>query len=90
MATIENIIKDFIVEDIFCEYPTDLNPNGFDFFMRSGIDATVTVGETPLSYEWGFEVCEEYEWENIRALRGLMQSRLDDQMKLQEIILKKR
>ena len=54
--------------------------------MSSGVDNTVNVGETPLREEWGFEVCEEYEWENVRSLRGLMQSELNDLMELQNTI----
>jgi len=86
MKTIEVIVKDFIVGEIFSEFPTDLNTHPYDFFMMSGVDATDNVGETALREEWGYEVCEEYAWENIRNLRGLMQSKFNDQMRLQQKI----
>ena len=88
MTTIENTIKEYILSRIFSEFPTT-DTDTFDFFMISDIDATVTVGETPLRDEWGYEVCEEYEWENVRSLRGLMQSELNDLMRLQSTIMNK-
>lgn len=32
MKTIERIVKDFIVGEIFSEFPTDLNTHPYDFF----------------------------------------------------------
>lgn len=87
MKKIENIIKNHIVGEIFSEFPTDLdNTEAFDFFLQADIDDTDFVGDSPLSAEWGFETCEQYDYEDIKALRGLMQSQLEDLFKLQDTI----
>lgn len=77
MKTIQEIIKLHILGEIFTDFPTDLETNAFDFFLRAGVDCTEFVTESPLGTEWGYEVCEAYELDNIRAIRGLMQSMFD-------------
>jgi len=90
MKTIENIIKNHIVGEIFSEFPTDLdNTEAFDFFLNADVDNTSFVGDSPLGTEWSYEVCEQYGYEEIKALRGLMQSQLDDLLKLQDTINQK-
>ena len=78
-----SIVKTHIVGEIFSESPTLENQHPFDFFMSSDIDSANFVGDSALGEEWGFETCEQYGYENIRSLRGLMQSMLDDLLKLQ-------
>ena len=79
-TAIEDIIKTHICEDIFQNgYPTDLdNLHPYDFFMRADVDCTDDVSMSPLGTEWGYEVCQAYELDNIRAIRGLMQSMYSD------------
>jgi len=86
--TIQEIIQNHILGEIFSEFPTDLDTNAFDFFLRAGVDCAEDVASSPLGEEWGFEVCEQYSFENIRSLRGLMQSMLDDLLRLQDKIAK--
>jgi hypothetical protein len=76
--TIQEIIQNHIMGEIFSEFPTDIGQHPFDFFMSAGVDCTGFVVESPLGTEWGYEVCEAYELENIRAIRGLMQSMYSD------------
>ena len=74
----QEIIENFIIGEIFTEFPTYLSRGAFKFFMEAGVDCTEFVSESPLGTEWGYEVCEAYELENIRAIRGLMQSMYSD------------
>jgi len=76
--TIQETIQNYIMDEIFSEFPTDLDTNAFDFFLRADVDCTEDVASSPLGEEWGFEVCEQYGFENIRSLRGLMQSMYND------------
>ena len=81
MATsITNIIKTQVCEQVFQNgYPTDLdNKHPFDFFMEANVDCAEGVDESPLGTEWNFEVASEYGFENIRSIRGLMQSMYED------------
>ena len=79
MTTTQDIIKTEVCEQIFQNgYPTTLeNMHPFDFFMEADIDATVEVGDSPLYTEWNFEVASD-SFENIRSIRGTMQSMYDD------------
>jgi len=81
---IEDIIKTHICEDIFQNgYPTELdNLHPYDFFMRADVDCTIDVESSPLCTEWNFEVAGEYALDNIRAIRGLMQSMYSDLKRL--------
>ena len=78
--SIQDIIKTQVCESIFQNgYPTTLdNKHPFDFFMEADVECTEGVDESPLGTEWNFEVASEYSFENIRSLRGLMQSMYDD------------
>jgi hypothetical protein len=77
--TIEQIIKNHILKEIFNEFPTDIGQHPFDFFMTSDVDCTEFVSFSPLGTEWGYEVCEQYrEDDSIRKIRGLMQSMYSD------------
>lgn len=86
MKEIETIIKTHIIEEIFQTFPTLENTHPFDFFMSSDVDSTESVGASALGEEWNYSTCEEYGFENIKSLRGLMQSMLDDLLKLQTTI----
>ena len=74
------IIKTQVCETVFQNgYPTDLsNKHPYDFFMNADVDCAEGVDESPLGEEWNFEVASEYAFENIRSIRGLMQSMYDD------------
>lgn len=85
MKTIENIIKNFIVDDVFSEHPGNIG-EAFDYFMEADVDTTESVSLSELAFN--YEVCAKYETENIRSIRDLMQSKLDDLVKLQGNILK--
>lgn len=78
MTKIEEKIKDSVIAEIFSEFPTLDNQHPYDFFMQATIDETETVGGSALREEWGFEVCENFDWEPIRSIRGLMQTKYDD------------
>ena len=80
--TTQEIIQNHILGEIFSEFPTDLDTNAFDFFLRADVNCAEDVASSPLGEEWGFEVCEQYSLENIRNLRGLMQSMYDDLKRL--------
>ncbi len=82
MTTIKDIIQNHIVGEIFCEFPDDLNTNPFDFFIMANVDSSQGVDNTPLATEWGYVVCQQYELDNVRYLRGLMQSMYNDLEKL--------
>lgn len=71
---VEKEIKDFVMNQIFSERPEE--NNDWDLFMSN---------ET-LEEPYGFEVCQEYEYENARNLRGLMQTMFDDLIDLNEDI----
>lgn len=88
MATITNILKTHICEEIFQNgYPQDINgQHPFDFFMEVDVECANGVDDSPLEEEYGFEVASEYSFENIRSLRGLMQAKLDELERLQENI----
>jgi len=88
-TSIQEIIKNHILEEIFNEFPNNEGQHAFDFFLRSDVNCAEFVGESPLGTEWGFTVCEQYSYDNIRALRGLMQSQLDDLLRLQDTINQK-
>ena len=91
MATITNILKTHICEEIFQNgYPQKPNAqHPFDFFMEVDVECTEGVDESVLGTEHGFEVASEYSFENIRSIRGLMQEKLDDLERLQESIFTK-
>ncbi len=77
-TSIQEIIQNYILGEIFTEFPTNLNTNAFDFFLNADVDCTEDVSMSPLGTEWGYEVCQAYELDNIRAIRGLMQSMYSD------------
>ena len=89
-TTIEDIIKTHICEDIFQNgYPTDLdNLHPYDFFMRADVDCTIDVESSPLCTEWNFEVSGEYALDNIRCIRGTMQSMYSDLERLKSSLFK--
>ena len=85
--TIQETIQNHILGEIFSEFPTDLNTNAFEFFLRADVDcAEDVVAFSPLGEKWGFEVSEQYEFENIRSLKGLMQSMYDDLERLKSAL----
>ena len=88
MATITNLLKGYICEEIFQNgYPAEVNgQHPFDFFMEADVDSAEMPEDTPLN---GYEPAEEYIIENVRTLRGLMQSMLYDLERLQEKIVEK-
>lgn len=75
MTTLQDIIKTHICGEIFSEFPTDIEQHPFDFFMTCDIDA-----------EGEFMVCEQYEYETVESLRGLMVNQLDSMLELQKKI----
>ena len=88
---IQDIIKTEVCEQIFQSgYPTTLeNMHPFDFFMEADIDATEDVESSPLCIEWDFEVAGEYALDNIRSIRGTMQSMYDDLKRFKTILPQK-
>ena len=86
MKTIQEIIQNHILGEIFTDFPTDLDTNAFDFFLRADVDCTEDVSMSPLGTEWGFEICEAYELDNIRSIRGLMQSMYSDLERLKSAL----
>lgn len=85
MQSIQEIIENHILGEIFSEFPTNLD-NAFEFFLRADVDCTEGVNESSLSTEWGYEVCQAYELDNIRAIRGLMSSMYNDLEKLKSAL----
>ena len=87
MTTID-IIKEYICDEVFQNgYPHRVNDeHPFDFFMSADLDSSQSVEDSILGMQYGFEVAEEYIMDNIRSIRGLMQSKLDDLIRLQEKI----
>lgn len=76
--TIQEIIQNHVLDQVFTEYPSNLDTSAYDFFMRADVDCTVDVSMSPLREEWGYEVCQAYELDNIRSIRGLMESMYRD------------
>ncbi|WP_418180560.1 hypothetical protein ACNSOL_00030 [Aliarcobacter lanthieri] len=70
MKKIENRIKEYILGDIFCDTPN--MDNDWDIFMNNKKN----------EYLDGFQVCEEYELDNARNIRRLMQSKYDNLINL--------
>ena len=91
MTKIKKILKTYICEEIFQNgYPEEVNgKHPFDFFIEADVECAEGVDESPLGKEYGFECAGEYGFENVRAIRGLMQSKLDDIERLQEDIFSK-
>lgn len=74
-----NTIKIHIIETIFQEYPFSLNnQHPFDFFMECDDDLEVE----------GFESCEEYGFEDNKALKGLMSAQYENLASLIEKVEK--
>jgi len=46
--------------------------------MLADVDCAEDVSMSPLGTKWGYEVCQAYELDNIRAIRGLMESMYSD------------
>lgn len=67
---IETRVKDFIMNEIFHDRP--FNNTDWDDFMA---DSNKIID---------FQLCEAYEIEDVRGIRGLMEKRLEEQLKLQE------
>jgi hypothetical protein len=88
--SIQDIIKTQVCESIFQNgYPTTLeNKHPFDFFMEADVDCAEGVDESPLGTEWNFEVASEYGFENIRSIRGLMQSMYEDLERFKNTLFK--
>jgi len=86
MKTIQEIVKNHVMNEIFVDFPTDLNTNAFDFFLEAYVENTDEVEDSPLGTEWGYEVLEEYKIENIRNLRGLIQSKYNDLERLKSTL----
>ena len=82
MRTIQNIIQEHIVGEIFSEFPTNLDTNTFDFFIKAGVNCSEHVEDTPLATEWGYHVCQAYELHEVKEIRELMQSMYIDLEKL--------
>ncbi|MBW6487487.1 hypothetical protein [Sulfurimonas sp.] len=85
MTTLQDIIKTHVCGEIFSEFPTDLGQHPFDFFMTYGIDVDLPISHPALA-GWGFMVCEQYEYETVESLRGLMVNQLDSMLELQKKI----
>lgn len=77
MKNTENKVKEYILGDIFCDTPN--MDNDWDIFMKNKNN----------KYPDEFQVCEEYELENARNIRGLMQSKYDSLINLIEEIYPK-
>jgi len=79
-TSIQEIIKTQVCEMIFQNgYPTDFNStHPYDFFINADVDDSEDVESSPLGTEWNFEVAGEHGFENIRSIRGLMQSKYDE------------
>lgn len=85
MTTLQDIIKTHICGEIFSEFPTDIEQHPFDFFMTCDIDVDLPISHSALA-EWEFMVCEQYEYETVESLRGLMVNQLDSMLELQKKI----
>ena len=72
--------------EIFTEFPKNLDTNAFEFFLRADVDCAEDVSNSPLGLKWGYEVCQAYELDNIRAIRGLMSSMYNDLEKLKSAL----
>lgn len=85
-----DIIKEHICDEVFQNgYPhrvSDEHP--FDFFMSADLDSSQSIEDSILGTQYGFEVAEEYSMDNVRNIRGLMQSKLNDLIRLQDKINK--
>lgn len=81
-TSLEDIIKNHILGEIFSEFPNNERQHAFDFFLSSDVNCAEFVGDSPLGTEWDFTVFEQYSYDNIKGLRGLMQSMYDDLEKL--------
>jgi len=79
-SSIQEIIKTQVCEMIFQNgYPTDFNStHPYDFFINADVDEREDVESSPLGTEWNFEVSGEHGFENIRSIRGLMQSKYEE------------
>ena len=86
MATVQDVIKNYIVGEIFYDYPIDLETNPYDFFLEADVDCTNFVSETSLGTKWGYEVCSNYELDNVRAIRGAMESMYNDLERLKSAL----
>ncbi|WP_294963380.1 hypothetical protein [Sulfurimonas sp.] len=85
-TNILNIIKTHIVGEFFSASHTLDNTHAFDFFLNADIDWLPSVNHSAFGTEWGYTVCEQYEDENVRGIRNLMRSQLEDLLKLQDTI----
>ena len=73
--TIQKIIQNHVLGEIFSEHPGSIG-EAFDYFMEADVDTTEQVSLSELAFN--YEVCEAYENENIKAIRGIMQSMYSD------------
>lgn len=73
----EIALKAHILNEVFKEFPTLNTQHPFDFFMEADVENVDFVDQSPLGTEWGYEVKEEHEIDDIRAIRGQMQNMYD-------------
>ena len=72
--TTEQIIKSYIVEEIFSEFPLVISP--FDLYVEMDDETTE-----------GFVISEAYELETVRDIKSLMVDKLDSLLALKKQIL---
>jgi len=83
--TIQEIIKNHVLGEMFSEFPKNTE-NAFDFFLRYEIDDTNFVTLSPLGEKWEYVVNEQYCLNNIKSLREHMLSMYDDLERLKSAL----
>jgi len=89
--TTETTIKTQVCETIFQNgYPENINgKHPFDYFIEAEVESSGDIESCELGNA-GFDVACEYEFENVRSLRGLMQSMYNDLEQFANKLLKTR
>lgn len=78
MNGLDAIIKTEVMNEVFVgDESCPDNTNTYDFFMGFECDGFSEIYQTELGSKWEYQPIDEYGLENIRGLRGLMQSKFN-------------
>jgi len=78
MDGLDETIKTQVMGEIFIGDESCPEGNStYDFFMKYECKGSDELYQTALGSKWGYQACDEYGIENMRGLKGLMQSKFN-------------
>jgi RNA-splicing ligase RtcB len=70
------LIKRQVMDELFTEYPETVgSDSGFDFLLYTDFEELEqkTINGGKLDEQYGFIICEKYEWDNLEDVKTTME-----------------